>query len=189
MKQYSGIKAAPSKAREIIPAGGYVAKVTAGVVEHTEYGDRLVIYFDVCEGDYRGFFRKDYDAQIQEDKKWRGVYRMYLPKEDGSEKDGWNKRALGNVIWSFEASNKDYHWDWDEAGLKDKLIGVLFRNKEWDYNGKTGWTTECCALTDVTEIREDKYQTPKDKPLYKTGAFAGGGFTPLPDSDDDLPWK
>ena len=84
MRQYSDVKAAPNKAREIIPAGGYVAKVNAAVVETTDYGDRLIIYFDVIEGDYRGFFQKDYSEQNREDKKWRGIYRMYLPKDDGS---------------------------------------------------------------------------------------------------------
>ena len=42
MRQYSDVKAAPNKAREIIPAGGYVAKVNAAVVETTDYGDRLI---------------------------------------------------------------------------------------------------------------------------------------------------
>ena len=73
---------APNKEREIIPAGGYVAKVKAAMVEDTKHGDRLIIYFEVADGDYRGFFQRDYDAQPQEDKKWRGVYRTYLPKED-----------------------------------------------------------------------------------------------------------
>lgn len=187
MRQYSDVKAAPNKAREIIPAGGYVAKVNAAVVETTDYGDRLIIYFDVIEGDYRGFFQKDYEAQQgREDKKWRGVYRMYLPREDGSEKDEWSKRTLGNVIWSFETSNQGYHWDWNEAGLKDKLIGVLFRNKEWEYNGQTGWTTECCSVTDIESIRSNKYKTPKDKPLTNKTPT---GFTDLSDEgDSDLPW-
>ena len=114
---------------------------------------------------------------------------MYLPKDDGSEKDSWSKRTLGNMIWSFESSNKDYHWDWNEAGLKDKLVGVLFRNKEWEYNGQTGWTTECCGLTDVESIRTDKYRTPKDKPL-KNNFTISDGFADLTNSDDsDLPWK
>ena len=130
--------------------------------------------------------KKDYSEQNREDKKWRGIYRMYLPKDDGSEKDSWSKRTLGNVIWSFEASNNGYHWDWNESVLKDKLIGVLFRNKEWEYNGQTGWTTECCAVTDIESIRANKYRTPKDKPLSnKTPA----GFTDLSNEEDkDLPW-
>lgn len=186
MKRYDNIKPAPSKGREIIPAGGYVAKINAAVTEETDYGDKLVIYFDVCEGDFRGFFRNDYDSQTQEDKKWRGVYRLYLPKEDGTEKDEWSKRSLSNVMWSLEESNPGYHFDFDEAKLKDKLVGVLFRNKEWEINGKTGWTTQCCSLTDAQSIRSGKFKTPKDKPLDGKSAFSAS--SPLPDDDDDLPW-
>ena len=186
MRAYNDVKAEPQKGREILPAGGYVAKVQAAMVENTDYGERLVVYFEICEGDYRGFFQKDFDAQTQEDKKWRGVYRMYLPKEDGSEKDGWSKKTLGGVIWSFEQSNPGYHWDWNEAGLKDKLVGVLFRNKEWEFNGNTGWTTECCFLTDVDSIRQETFRTPKDKPLKRD---SGQNNWAAQSDDSDLPWK
>ena len=188
MRVYSDVKAAPNKEREIIPAGGYVAKVKAAMVEDTKHGDRLIIYFEVADGDYRGFFQRDYDAQPQEDKKWRGVYRTYLPKEDGSEKDGWSKTTLSGIIWAFEESNPGFHWDWDEAKLKDKTVGVLFRNKEWEMNGNTGWTTQCCKLTDADSIRQGKFKTPKDKPLANQAFSAPGGFSELP-NDDDLPWK
>lgn len=188
MRAYSDVKAEPAKGREIIPAGGYVAKVQAAAVEQSDFGERLVVYFEISEGDFRGFFRKDFDAQTQEDKKWRGVYRMYLPKDDGTEKDGWSKRTLGNVIWSFETSNSGFHWNWDETALKDKTVGVLFRNKEWEMNGNTGWTTECCALTDADSIRQGKFKTPKDKPLANKTAAPAGAFAPLPEDDSDLPW-
>lgn len=187
MKAYD-VKVEPNKGREIIPAGGYVAKIKAANVEATDYGDKLVIYFDICEGDLRGFFQADYDAQTQEDKKWRGIYRMYLPKEDGSERDGWSKRTLGNVIWAIEASNKGFHYDWDEVKLKDKTVGVLFRNKEWEMDTsdgyKTGWTTECCAMADADSIRKNKYKMPKEKPLLnKKGPAAA------PEDDGYLPWN
>lgn len=191
MKAYNDIKVEPNKGRELLHAGGYVAKIKAANVENTDYGDRLVIYFDISAGDFREFFQSDFNAQTQEDKKWRGVYRMYLPKEDGSEKDGWTKRTLGSVIWAFESSNAGFHWNWDESKLKDKEIGVLFRNKEWGMDThegyKTGWTTECCALTDVASIKQGKFKMPKDKPLANKPEQS---FIPLSDNDGvDLPWN
>ena len=139
------------------------------------------------EGQYKDFFAKDYKEQDREDKKWRGTYRLSEPKDDGSEKDGWTKRTFGNAIWSVEESNPGYHWDWNEVGLKEKIVGVLFRNREWEMNGNTGWTTECCALASVDDIRQGKYRQPKDKPLKTSGA-SNSNFMPASDNSGDLPF-
>ena len=188
MRAYNDVKVEPNKGREILPAGGYVAKVQQAVVENTDYGEKLVIYFDIAEGPHAGFFRNDYQVQTQEDKKWRGVYRMYLPKDDGSEKDGWSKRTLGGVIWAFENSNNGYHWGWDENTLKGLSVGVLFRNKEWEMNGNTGWTTECCKLIDSDSVRQGKFKMPKDKPLDRGSTYQNKA-NGLLDDDGDLPWN
>ena len=188
MKQYSGFEAKVSSgAREVLPAGGYVARIISAKVEENDYGERLVIAFDICEGDYREFFKRDFDGNTNEDKKWRGVYRASIPTDDGSEKDGWKKRTMNNVIGSFEASNDGYHWDWDEKKLKGKIVGVLFRNKEWEMHGRTGWTTECCALTSADNIRDGKFKMPKDKPLDGSSATPptySGAFVEAEDSGD-----
>lgn len=187
MRVYNDVKPAPNKGREILPIGGYVAKVRQAVVEETDYGEKLVIYFEIAEGPHTGFFQKDFTAQTMEDKKWRGVYRAYLPKDDGTEKDGWSKRTLSGIIWSFEQSNPGYHWNWEESTLKGLTVGVLFRNKEWEMNGNTGWTTECCALIDADSVRQGKFKMPKDKPLAQKAARQNG-FQEAED-DGDLPWK
>jgi len=191
MKKYNGFEAKMNAgAREVLPAGGYVAKVVSAKVESYDWGDKLVIAFDIEEGDYRGFYKKDFDGNTNEDKKWRGTYRATIPTGDGSEKDSWAVRTMNNVIGSFEASNDGYHWDWNEAKLKGKIVGVLFRNREWEMNGRTGWTTECCALTSADNIRAGKFRMPKDKPLNGSSATppASGQFIEAEDSGDDLPF-
>lgn len=186
MKHYRGIKIEPTKqGREILPAGGYVARIKSAVVEENNYGDRLLIYFDVAEGSHKDFFQKDWDGQTQEDRRWKGCYRAYLPKDDGSQQDEWSRKTLGNIIWSLEESNPGFHFDWNENELEDKLIGVLFRNREWEFNGNSGWTTECSALKDVNSIRTGKFSIPKDKPLPDKKKQSD--FPPLPD-DDDCPF-
>ena len=47
-------------------------------------------------------------------------------------------------------------------GLK---VGVIFRNKEWEMNGRTGWTTECGTVDTVEAIKKRHFQTDEDKPL------------------------
>ena len=190
MKPYNGYKAEkPASAREHLPAGGYVAKILNAEELEYSWGRVLLISFDIADGERKGFFKADYDGNTNEDRKWRGTYRLRVPNGDGSEKDDWSKRAFGNAMWAIEDANPGYHWDWDERGLAGKTVGVLFRNREWEMDGKTGWTTECCKLISADDARTGNYKMPKDKPLDKS---APDSFTQLPDpaSDaDKLPWE
>lgn len=189
MRPYNGFEAKKSGgAREQLPAGGYVAKIMDAKEVRYDWGGVIQISFDVAEGEYRDFFRTDYNGNTNEDRKWRGVFRLPVPKDDGSEKDGWTKNAFNNAVWALEASNPGYHWDWDESKWKGKTVGVLFRNREWEWEGRTGWNTEACALTSDSDIREGKFRMPKDKPLAKKSSFASAGFTSFAEDDDELPF-
>lgn len=189
MKKFAGFEAKKSGgAREILPAGGYVAKILNAEEVSYDWGNILLISFDILEGDYKDFFDADYSGQDIEDKKWRGTYRLREPKDDGSEKDGWTKRTLGNAIWAIEESNPGYHWNWDETTMKGKIVGVLFRNREWEMNGNTGWTTECCALTSADDIRKGNFRQPKDKPLKATSVSSTGNTWQEVTSNSELPF-
>ena len=187
IRQYNGFEAKANAAREILPAGGYVAKIVSAKVESGQYGERLIVAFDIDEGDFRGFFKQDYDSNPNEDKKWRGVLRLSIPMDDSSETDNWKKRSMNNFAGALEDSNEGYTWDWNENKLKGKLFGVLFRNKEWEMNGRTGWTTEACSATSIENVRNGKYKMPKDKPLANRPAPAASAFTEAED-DGDVPF-
>ena len=193
MKRFSGYEAKKASGREYLPAGGYTAKILDAKEVRYDWGEVLIFSFDILEGQYKDFFAADYRAQDREDKKWRGVFRLTLPRDDGSEKDGWSKRAFNNAIWSLEESNPGYRLDWtplesgDYGQFKGKLVGVLFRNREWEKDGNAGWMTECCALTSISDIREKKFKMPKDKPLSrKAPAAAPQGYAEV--DDGDLPF-
>lgn len=191
MKPYSGYTAEAPSRREILPAGGYVAKILDASEVSYSWGNVLLISFDIYEGDKAGFFRQDYDGQLPEDRKWRGTYRLRVPKDDGTEQDNWSKKTFNRAMYAIEASNSGYHWDWNEAGLKGKVVGVLYRNKEWEMDGKTGWTTECCAMIAADDIRQGKFKMPKDKPLANLQHTAYDGAVPPASSEiseNDLPF-
>lgn len=187
MKKYDDVKAEKAfSGRETLPAGGYVCQIQGARVESSEWGDTLIIAHDVCEGEYEGIFKRDYDNNDRDDKKWRGIFRLRLPKDDGSEQDSWKKRSLGNTIWALEQSNPGLTWDWDEKKLKGKKIGLLYRNKEWEYNGRSGWTTEAISAESIDNIREGKFRVPKDKalPVKPTAPV----FTEDVEDDGELPF-
>ena len=170
MKAYEGFEAKKSTATtEALPAGGYVAKIMKAEIAEYSWGDVLIISFDIAEGDYKGYFRKRWDADASSDygQKWKGNFRLNIPSEKSKYPDS-DKRAFNNAIWAIQVSNPKYKWAWQEETLKGKMIGVLFRNKEWEKDGNTGWTTECCTVTSVDDIRNGDFTIPKDKPLKNT---------------------
>ena len=190
IKSYNGFKPERTTARETLPAGGYVAKIMDATVINYDWGDVLKVDFDIAEGEYKGFFATDYRNNTNDDKKWRGTYRINIPNESNQYFDS-QRKSFNNLIACLEETNSGFHWAWDESALKGKGIGVLFRNKEWEYNGSTGWTTECCTVTTAKDIREGNFKMPKDKPLKakaaNSGAYSETAFVPV-DDDSDLPF-
>lgn len=188
--QYKGFeKKKFSGSREILPAGGYVGKILKAEVMQYSWGNRLQISYDITEGDFKNFFKHDWDNNQNEDRKWRGVLKLNLPSGDGSQQDSWKVNAINNLAASLEDSNPGYTWDWDEAKLKGKALGFLVRDFEWEINGRTGWSTEASSCTDVDSIREGKFKVPKPRPLKDTQAAPATTMSGTAiDDPDDLPF-
>lgn len=190
-------KVDPYANKEKLVPGGYVLRIE-GVKYETKPGvsDQIILSFDIYEGEFKDFFMKNWIDQTQEDKKWKGTYRIWIPTDDGSETDGWSKRRFKTIMNAFEDSNPGYAWDWNEQGLKGKLIGGIFNRKEYDFNGRTGFFTQCYMLTDVDSIRDGNFKIPEDTLLKKTNiAYDSApmppddGFMKVPETDmDELPF-
>ena len=187
MKKFDVKPEKPASGRETLPAGGYVCSIINAKVESNEWGETLVIAHDVCEGEFKEIFKRDYENNAHEDKKWRGTFRLRVPKDDGSEQDAWKKRSLSNFLWAIEQSNPGFSFDWDEKKLKGKKVGLLYRNKEWEYNGNHGWTTEAAGTESIDNIREGKFRVPKDKAL-PVREVTPPHFTDEGDDDGELPF-
>ncbi|WP_130861454.1 hypothetical protein [Bacilliculturomica massiliensis] len=193
MKKLAGFeKAAPYADQAPLPVGGYILKILdARETENSWGGSSLVISFDIEEGDYKGFFSKNYKAQTQEDKKWKGTARWNVPNDDGSEKDAKAMRAFKTMITAIEDSNEGYHWDWDEIKLKGKIVGGVFGRKEYDFDGRHGFYTTCRNFKAVHAIREGSFKVPADWLLNREQGTSipseiPEGFEPL--SDEDMPF-
>lgn len=193
MKAFNGFEAKKQGgSREILPVGGYVCEIKSAKEEvyNSSNGEFrfLVLAIDVAEGEYAGFWKKDYDGNTADDKKWRGTFRISVPKDDGTEQDGWTKRTFGNFIWAVQESNPGYVWNWDEKTLKGKKLGVLYRNKEWEMNGNTGWTTEAGGAISVDDCRAGKFKMLKDKPLKNRPVLTQNNTPDTVDDEESLPF-
>lgn len=183
--------------RAKLPLGAYVCKVKQCRVQDNDYGSQLAILFDIHEGEYKGFYANDFDSQQDQNKKWKGVLRIWLPKEDGSDKDEFNKRILKGMVTAFESSNLGYTWNWNEKSLEGKLIGILFRNEEWENEGKSGWAVRPFRAISAVNVKVGDFILPKDKPLAnKSSASSAPSYLPPSDTngfvkvdlEDDLPF-
>ena len=162
--------------RQQLPLGAYVCKVKKAAVQNNQYGDQLCILFDIVEGEFSGFFNEEYKNNTYDNKKWKGVLRLFIPKDDGSEKDEWTKRTFKGMTAAFEKSNIGYVWNWDENSLAGKMVGILFRNEEWENDeGKSGWTVRPFRALSVDSVRSEDFRLPKDKPLKKNESAGGYG--------------
>lgn len=148
--------------QERLPIGGYVIEIKNVEYKENDWGDTVVLSFDIAEGEHKGFYMQNYKSQTAEDKKWKGTYRLPVPKDDGTEQDEWKMRRFKTVIEAFEDSNNGYHWNWDENTLKGKIVGALFNNKEYEFNGRHGFFTNCHSLINVEKIRKGDFKIPDD---------------------------
>lgn len=181
--------------RQKLPLSAYVCVIKQCAVQNNSYGDQLCVLFDISSGDWAGYYDEDFKSNQREDKKWKGVLRLWLPKDDGSDKDEWTKSIFKGFVTAVEESNRGYKWDWNEKSLAKKEIGILFRNEEWEYEGKTGWAVRPFRAISVDSVEDGSYTLPKDKPLKNKGADTYGGYSapapaagynnpyPVPDSD------
>ena len=192
--------------REKLPLGAYVCKVKGVRIDSFDgTSAQLCIQFDIAEGEYTDFYKREYAANTMANKKFKGVLRVWLPKDDGSENDEWTKSTFKGMCTAFEKSNPGYVWNWNEQTLVGRMVGILFRNEEWEYEGKTGWAVRPFRAISVDSVRNGDFRTPKDKPLKKntSGGFGGYGesydsfatpnvgandFAMLDDSDAMLPF-
>ena len=186
---WNDVKAAGERVK--LPAGGYEAKIINAKVVNYEGSngsyERLEIAVDITAGEYKDYYKQDFDSNTRDDKKWRGVARFYVPTDDGSEKDEYTKSVLKSVTDALEDSNKGYHWDWDETKLKGLKVGILVRDKEYEIDGKHGFSPEIFRFTDINRIREGKFTVPKQKLLKGssgTSAAASSGDAGAASVDD-----
>lgn len=174
MRAFNGYEEAKESAKYTggakLPPGAYEAKIFDVKYEPGQNGnsDRIIIQYDITAGEYKDFFRKQYDENTAEDKKWKGKTAIYVPFDDGSEKDGWTKKSFARWTNALEDSNVGYTWDWDEKKWKGLAIGLMYAETWTGIEGKPIKYTEVRYPLAVGEVKPDaKIPEPKVKESYK----------------------
>ena len=170
-----------------LPAGGYVVRID-DVTEGAWQSGRtyLDFKFDIAEGEYKDYYKKQFEDSTLEDKKYKGHIRVQIPLDDGSEQDAYTVRRLKTAITAIEHSNEGYTFNWDEKTLIGKTVGLLFRNKEYSWQGREGFWTEPFLFISADRVREGDFEIPRDKLLEPKQVETRPAFEAI--KDDDIPF-
>lgn len=152
-----------------LPVGGYELTIVGAKVEQFTNCEILKIAFDIVNHEqFSGFYANRFkSAKAQNpDAKWGGVFDVFIPKDDGSELDGYTKQAFKRFITSVEKSNEGYVWNWDEKSLKGKAFGGIFGREEFiTKEGDRKFAVKCRFPRSIDSIRSGDYKIPEDKLL------------------------
>ena len=190
MKKFSNYEQAKKNAEyqgsAQLPEGAYPCRIMAVRYQDGKDGnsDSIAIQYDITEGEYKDFFRKQYDNDTREDKKWKGKTTIWVPSDDGSEKDNWTKDAFARWTNAIEESNPGYAWDWDEGKWKDKLVGIIYGSVGTVIDGKEIIYTEARFPISVEKARKGDYKPAKFK---KKNGYKGSNNSPANGDDFMVP--
>ncbi len=197
-----------------IPVGVYVGQIIGAKVENGEQGQNLILQLEVTEGEYAGYFKRQFEAQAggQYQKRYKGTLRLRVPNynsngQPATDRDRYAHQDFQHMAWALEHSNSGYTFDWDETKLKGKACAFSVRERDWfmeaaeeERGYRTGTTTEIARLESLEAFREGKVKVPKKRGFSQRdqarmaeldAAFSGGASTaetPQLVTDETLPF-
>ena len=195
MKAYKGFESKlSSKAYEQLPPGPYVAAIKAVKIEGQEPDQTLILRLDIAEGPYEGYYTKRYMHDTKNEKsrypaKYKGDFRIRIPNENNTKAmyPESDMKNFNDFIARVEASNPGYTWDWDEQGLRGKMIGVSVQ--QGTYNGSL--FTKIKRLEIVDDVRQGRVNmmepmAPRSDASYDPPVDQSSGFAKV--ETDELPF-
>lgn len=169
---------------ETLPAGGYKCIIKKIVCETSQNGkEYLKLAVDIIEGEYQDFFKKKFDADSREEKKWPGTWVVFT---EGFN-PGTTSKYYKGLITSIEASNANFKFDHiNEQTLVNKKVGIVFREEEFEgFDGAVHTSTKPFYAVSIDKVEEAKIPNPK-KLAQKGESF--DDFGAVPSDNDDLPF-
>lgn len=181
---------------ERFPAGGHICQIIKAWCETTQNGsEQLVLALEVAEGEYKGFFGKQYNDRRSrnQDAKWPCIFKQFALGMDGQ-----TNPYFKGMLKSIEESNAGYKWNWNEGSLANKFIGMIFREEEFEANDGSIKTTVRPAFPRSVQRIRDGVDVPEIKRLNgnkgnaqnaPTNAFQNAQNNDFAPYDGKLPWE
>ena len=128
IENWDNIEAKGMEDFKSLPIGAYECVIVGAGIHQSETSGKesFKVAIDIATGEYKDYFRKRFDANTNEDKKWDNNAVRYLAYQ------GDNASYFKGFLTSVENSNPGYKWDWDETKLKGKKICGVFQYEEYE---------------------------------------------------------
>lgn len=154
IENWDSIEAVEYGEYEVLELGGHRVKIVNAYEYTSEItgNTSLKIMVDISGNDKQaGFFKKQYDSNTNENKKWSNGACRYLSLKDE------NLGMLKGFITCVENSNKGYKWNWDESTLIGKeLCGVFGLEEYVDNEGNKRTATKLTQFRSLDKLAETK---------------------------------
>ena len=179
-----------------LPAGLYVCEILGVKQEEHNGHSRFVMQFDIAEGDQKGFYQKQYNAekQMNQEAKYKGIHRQNM-EEQGLP-------FFKGLMTSVERSNQGFHFPWGTQGNEKTLVGkrfgaVMGREEFLTSDNQKRMATKIVQIRSIDGLKDAKI--PEDKllsdPVPEKAAGTqlsqadSDGFVNVPDDvDEELPF-
>lgn len=179
-----------------LPAGLYVCEILGVKQEEYNGHDRFVMQFDIADGEHKGFYQKQYNAEktTNQNAKYKGVHRQYM--------DSNSLPFFKGLMTSVERSNQGFHFPWGTQGNEKTLVGkkfgaVMGREEFLTADGEKRMATKIVQIRSIDGLKDAK--VPEDKllddahaagaPAPQPGKTDENGFMNIPDGiDEELPF-
>lgn len=180
-----------------LPAGCYVCKIIDAKQDQYNEHDRFIMQFDIDEGEYKGFYQKQYNQAKKMDPnfKYKGEHRQNM--------DGTGLPFFKGLITSIEKSNSDFSFPFGQKNNEKTLVGkrfgaVMGREEFLASDGKKRMATKIVWVRSIDGLKDAK--VPEDKLLEENagpapsqslqyGSADKDGFVNIPDGiDEELPF-
>lgn len=187
MQDFTAYAKQSSSQFEVLPAGGYVAKIIdiddRSWMGHTEPAHMLLM--DIAEGEHRELYKKN--NQISDNDRWL----TYWFAEPDKDSPSWLLSKVGGIQTSLAESNDNVDLT-DPRKWRGKLVGVVVGDEEVESKSGTVYMRPYVSyVCSVERIRKGEFKIPKVKRLETLSPLP---LTPtdLPDSfsaaEDDIPF-
>jgi hypothetical protein len=166
-------------------AGGYCIEILSvkdvPADEQTGKGDYLKIDYDICHGEFAGYYTK-------QNERFGGDWFANFIRSYKETAAGMFKHFINCV----EESNAGYKWSWDEKSLVHKYVGVVLGEEEYQKkDGSVGTKLVVKDIKTCNQILSGDFKIPNIKKLSEnkdtSSVSSAPTFVPV-DSMDDLPF-
>lgn len=142
-------------------AGGYCIEILAvkdvPMNEQTGKGDYLKIDYDICHGEFAGYYAK-------QNERFGGEWFANFVRSYKETAAGMFKHFVNCV----EESNPGYKWSWDEKSLVHKYVGVVLGEEEYQKkDGSVGTKLVVKDIKTCDQILKGDFKVPPIKKLAR----------------------